>query len=120
MLWDGLYECVEMVVVGADLDEMYVISILDLKKDVCECFDDTVGQNFPPVLNGEYHVVQETGFVVALRRVTVFHATNIPRISLPPKQSFGAMFLVYRLFTNRKARPSRRPGTQNCHPIMTS
>jgi hypothetical protein len=40
-------------------------------------------------------VVQETGFVVALLRMAVFHATNIHLISLPPQQSCGAMVLVY-------------------------
>ena len=91
---DGLDECVHMIFVRAQFDEVDVIALLYFKTDCFECVDDTVGQNFPSVLDGENHVVQKTGFVVTLPDMSVFHATNIHRIPLPPKQSFGAIFLV--------------------------
>ena len=83
-----------MILVGANFDEVYVIAVLYFKTDVGECFDDTVGQYFPSVLDGEYHVIQEAGRVVAFPYMTIFHATNIHLTSLPPKQSFGAICLV--------------------------
>ena len=87
-----------MVFVCADFDKVNVIAVLYFKTEGGECFDDTVGQYFPSVLDGEYYVIQEAGFVVALPYMTVFHATNIPWIPLPPKQSFGAIVLVYCLY----------------------
>ena len=92
---DRLDHEVDMILVGADLDEVDIISVLYFKADVFECLDDTVGQNFPPVLHRAYEVVQERGFVVPLGPVTVLHARNIHLTSLPPKQSFGAIVLVY-------------------------
>ena len=83
-----------MVAVGADFDEVDVISVLYSKTDFRERLDHTVGQYFSSILDWTYDVVQQTGFVVTLRDVTVFHSTNILQIPLPPKQSFGAMFLV--------------------------
>ncbi len=91
---DGLYEQVDVVVVCANFDEVDIIPVLYFKTDFLECLDDTVGQYFPAILDGAYEVVQETGFVVALLRMTVLHATNIHLTSLPPQQSCGAICLV--------------------------
>jgi hypothetical protein len=99
-----------MILVSADFDEVDVISFLYFKTNLGECFDDTVGQNFPSILHGAYDVIQEAGFVVTLNPVTVLHATNIHLPSLPPKQSFGAMVLVYRPPSERSGSHCRRNG----------
>jgi len=91
---DGLYKQVDVIVVRADFDEMDIISLLYFKTDFFERLDYTVGQYFPSILHGTYEVVQETGFVVALLRMAVLHATNIHPTSLPPQQSCGAIVLV--------------------------
>ena len=89
-----MYEHVHVIVVSADFDEVDIISLLYFKTDFFERSRHTLGQYFPSVLDGAYHVVQEAACVVPLCDVTVLHATNIHLTSLPPKQSFGAMFLV--------------------------
>ena len=74
---DRLDEKVDVVLVGADLDEVDVIAVLYFKADGSECFDDTVAQYFPAVLDGEYRVVEQTRLVVALLDMPIFHARNI-------------------------------------------
>src|SRR3989338_2488542 len=84
-----------MVSVRANFEKVDIVALLYSKTGFGERFDHTVGQYFPSVLYWTYDVIQQAGFVVTLFNMTVFHATNIHRISLPPKQSFGAIFLVY-------------------------
>src|SRR3990167_11566533 len=84
-----------MVSVRANFEKVDIVALLYSKTGFGERFDHTVGQYFPSVLYWTYDVIQQAGFVVTLFNMTVFHATNIHQISLPPKQSFGAIFLVY-------------------------
>lgn len=91
---DGLYEHVHMITVCSDFDEVDIIAFLYFKTGFFQSFDDTVGQYFPSILGRTYDVVQQTSFVVTLPDMTVLHVTNILRIPLPPKQSFGAIVLV--------------------------
>lgn len=90
-----------MIVIGADFEKVDIISSLYFKTQVGERFNHTVSQYFPSVLNGTDDMVQKAGLVVALPHMTVFHATNIHLSLLSPKQSFGAMFLVYRVSRER-------------------
>ena len=82
---DGLYEKVDVITVRADFDEVDIISLLYSKTDFRERFDHTVGQYFSSILDRTYYVIQQTGFVVTLWDMTVFHSTNILQIPLPPK-----------------------------------
>ena len=91
----ALYEQVDVVAVGADFDEVDIISLLYFKTGLDECFDHTVGQYFSSVLYWTYDVIQQAGFVVTLQQMTVLHATNIHPLSLPSQQAARQSFLVY-------------------------
>ena len=89
---DALYEKVDVVAVGANFDEVDFISLLYFKTGLGECFDHTVGQHFSSVLHWTYDVMQQTGFVVALGDMAVFHSTNIHLTSLPSQQAARQCF----------------------------
>ena len=84
-----------MIAVSANFDEVDLISLLYSKTGFGERFDHTIGQYFPSVFYWTYDVIQQAGFVVALRDVTILHATNIHLISLPSQQAARQSFLVY-------------------------
>ena len=86
-----------MIAIGANFDEVDLISLLYFKAGFGECFDDTVGQYFPSVPHWTYDVVEKAGFVVALRNMAIFHATNIHRIALTSQQAARQSFLVYQI-----------------------